>query len=315
MFFESCCAHAVDMFFESYKVHAVDILFESLLGVPCWSTHEPADISLNFEMDSGEPNSFRGGRHRRAVPQDADGLMRSVTAYLESVRRESAFEFSTYTWAQYGKKWSRAANGAGLLEMSTYLSNFAEVAPEAQVNDMPLVDALERGMKKFDLRPKKGTVERWANELSAQTRCALYHVRRIKGNEDKYRQAVRFLPPTQKKEMEVLCDKFSEVPWWTDKTTASDTSFGETLVDEVLASSIEGAACVTPPCKRRRSPTPIASGSGREEQTKAGVATSASASAGIWNDALVDESLLSAAQKSREASHLIFQFATLVCII
>ncbi len=102
---------------------------------------------------------------------------------------------------------TKAASGGDLLRGRMLLAPLLRLFPSATVNHKPMKEVLQQLLRE---NPALGiSPERHAGAIG----CMLAHLRRIKSQGCKWRQATRFMSSTQVVELKDLCDIAFAVPW------------------------------------------------------------------------------------------------------
>ena len=98
--------------------------------------------------------------------------------------------------------------------MKPLLVRILAVAPNSTLSQVGLTKALVSLIAARPAIPTDGlSVEVWSTKIAACIRTALGHLRRLKQNNTKWRQAVRFMAAKEVAELKSLFDMASEVQW------------------------------------------------------------------------------------------------------
>ena len=117
-------------------------------------------------------------------------LRAALLGWVKEVGSDAFDRLGHYGPAAAGLHPTRAANGAAMLDMNQLLERLLEAEPSAQIDDVPLRNALSWVVTQIPSLSLGGRdMDRFADETSACIRCLLNHVRRLKQNPKELQQA------------------------------------------------------------------------------------------------------------------------------
>ncbi len=141
---------------------------------------------------------------------DRDQLVAALLAVVQE-NPAALNSFGYYAPENSGLLAAKAASGHGLVQMAPVLRGLLALAPSAQLNHVPLRQAISDVLR---THPGTGAASS-ADKLAGCLMTSLAHLRRVKGQVAKWRQATRFLAKSPIEELRLLCELAESVAWGT----------------------------------------------------------------------------------------------------
>jgi hypothetical protein len=155
----------------------------------------------------GQAQGKLGRGNKQPVPRAAspslsdEDLYEGLKGYIHKASTATAFNFGVYHSIAVGQ----AVNGFGLLLLSPFILFLLQLLPCLLFKYTSLKAALGRNADWYPtLVDASRTSEKWAGDTAERIMCICHHVRRLKQNATKFRQAAQRMDAEQTEQLKTL---------------------------------------------------------------------------------------------------------------